>query len=634
VFSGESTQVRYTIRVEFAAYPNPGEPEFGPLLNNALENITVTDSLCTDLKPLIGHRGTTSPDMGYMLSGDIWEFGCEQTLQATTRNSVTVLGNWGPYNRIVQASDSLTVTEKPPGSDRGAPELKVLSHTDGQRVSQADIVLRGLASDKNRGDNGIWMVFVNDRWISTNQPLKASGGGALLWEHKLRLEPGANAIRFEARDNSHNYNKTLKTITVTYEPPASEEEAAASPPTALVVVPSAKTVTIGETVTFRAFVGLEHKRIREVTDSPETKWVPGRIVVAENPGTMKVTVMYGTMTRTAEITVELPRPPDLTRPGEGPPGGQWNILFKPDGTDRPNCFKFMVAGVGGDRLAAPGVLTPLATREGWSVDSAAGAGPYEGWAWSDWKQVNARMMELSVYGDDWYGCRQAAQVQPPRAGAGRVSPLPPDVVPYGIWRRHHFVDPQDCFEFQAVPLAKAQAMDARTEWEREPNFFGPYAKNEVNAVVSNLSRYGGDYYGCLAAAEDSSEAERSLPNQAYFVISIKGSGFSPHWAGASYVQSGLHEEVFVLKRGDDLQTQLQAYHDRLLGNVCEIITPPGTIAKDTPPQIWDTGPLITVVEGPYSDAEQLAQREFMETWKTKREDGPSLGRLREDAGCE
>jgi hypothetical protein len=128
--------------------------------------------------------------------------------------------------------------------------------------------------------------------------------------------------------------------------------------------------------------------------------------------------------------------------------------------------------------------------------------------------------------------------------------------------------------------------------------------------------------------------EASLPKHAIFVISVEGSGFSPHWAGASYVQSGAHEEVLWLKRGDDLKAKLQAYHERLVGDVCEIITPPGMVSKDTPPQIWDAGPKITVVEGPYTDGKQLEGRELKDTWQTVRENGPSLGKLREGAGCE
>jgi hypothetical protein len=122
------------------------------------------------------------------------------------------------------------------------------------------------------------------------------------------------------------------------------------------------------------------------------------------------------------------------------------------------------------------------------------------------------------------------------------------------------------------------------------------------------------------------------PDEALFVISVEGNGASPHWAGASYVQSGSHEEIFRLKRGQDRKTELEAYHRRLLGDVCKIVNPPGMISKDAPPQIFNWAE-ITVLTGPITDAKQLEGRTLKNTWKTINENGISLGELRKRGGC-
>jgi len=127
--------------------------------------------------------------------------------------------------------------------------------------------------------------------------------------------------------------------------------------------------------------------------------------------------------------------------------------------------------------------------------------------------------------------------------------------------------------------------------------------------------------------------EKPPPEEVFVKISIEGKGASPHWGGASYIQSGYHEEIFRLKRGQDLRTELRAYVNRLAGVVCKIVTPPGMISKDRPPQIWERA-VITVLDDVITDAKQLKGVELKESWKTIKEDGPSLPALRKAKGCE
>ena len=92
---------------------------------------------------------------------------------------------------------------------------------------------------------------------------------------------------------------------------------------------------------------------------------------------------------------------------------------------------------------------------------------------------------------------------PPTAGVGQVSPLPPGVKPYGVWRRKSAIDANrpNCYEFASAALSSPDNFDSeprkREGWVREPNFFGPYSPRGASAVLSQLSRYGGDYYYCI-----------------------------------------------------------------------------------------------------------------------------------------
>ncbi len=140
--------------------------------------------------------------------------------------------------------------------------------------------------------------------------------------------------------------------------------------------------------------------------------------------------------------------------------------------------------------------------------------------------------------------------------------------------------------------------------------------------------------GKLICAERKPPPDERKPrsDETLFVISVGGIGASPDWAGKSLVQSGSHEEIFRLKRGQDLRTELEAYHSRLLGDVCEIVNPPGMISKDAPPQIFNWAE-ITVLTGPITDVKQLEGRSLKDTWKTINENGISLGELRKRGGC-
>ena len=81
------------------------------------------------------------------------------------------------------------------------------------------------------------------------------------------------------------------------------------------------------------------------------------------------------------------------------------ILRRPDAFGDPNCFEFYLADTARTSgalaaLDATGacVATPLALRQGWSIDPTLG-GPYE-----NWEAADSAMAQLSRYGGDLYGC--------------------------------------------------------------------------------------------------------------------------------------------------------------------------------------------------------------------------------------
>ena len=273
----------------------------------------------------------------------------------------------------------------------------------------------------------------------------------------------------------------------------------------LVVEPGDAVIEIGETVNFSARATYSDGSEEDVTLA--ATWTPAASFTAERAQSVTIVAAYGGLSTQVVVIVRPdpgPRAPVVGPSGTGP-AGKYNILFRPDGTGRPNCFQFYLAAVGGRSLSAPGVLTPRATREGWSVDSAYGAGSQAGWSWAHQPAASSRMAELSVYGGDAYGCRNngVGTQPPPTTGVGQVSPLPPGIEPYGVWRRKSAFDADrpNCYEFATAALSSPDNYDSpprqREGWVREPNFFGPFSPLGASAVLSQLSRFGGDYYYCI-----------------------------------------------------------------------------------------------------------------------------------------
>jgi uncharacterized repeat protein (TIGR01451 family) len=107
---------------------------------------------------------------------------------------------------------SIWIFYDPP--DTTSPLLNITSHSNGQHVNTANIVLSGWASDAELGDNGIQQVMVNGA-RATNDT--ATGSGAANWSKVVTLSSGANTITVVSYDNSSNHNSTTVSLTIYYD---------------------------------------------------------------------------------------------------------------------------------------------------------------------------------------------------------------------------------------------------------------------------------------------------------------------------------------------------------------------------------------------------------------------------------
>ena len=135
-------------------------------------------------------------------------------------NTLTVVAYDNSSNHN-QTTQTLTINYDATAGDTTSPSLDITSHTPGQTVTTAEIILSGTASDAGRGENGIQQVTVNGTRANSDT---ASGGGTANWSKSLKLSDGSNAISVMAYDNSSNHNTTMVNITIIYENETSDLE--------------------------------------------------------------------------------------------------------------------------------------------------------------------------------------------------------------------------------------------------------------------------------------------------------------------------------------------------------------------------------------------------------------------------
>ena len=124
---------------------------------------------------------------------------------AGTIYRIAVDGNNGATGNVTL---NWTLTPGTP-TDTTPPTLTITSHTNGQTVSTATIIVKGTATDSGRGNSGISSVTVNAVRATGDT---ATGAGTANWSRTVALNPGANTITVIAKDSKAN--STTRSITV------------------------------------------------------------------------------------------------------------------------------------------------------------------------------------------------------------------------------------------------------------------------------------------------------------------------------------------------------------------------------------------------------------------------------------
>lgn len=146
------------------------------------------------------------------------------------------------------------------------------------------------------------------------------------------------------------------------------------------------------------------------------------------------------------------------------------------------------------------------------------------------------------------------------------------------------------------------------------------------AVASRRDRLGGlnDYL-----RHPECTPSEAPPAEVVFPVRISGSGFTPHYAGGSYVLDGHHDIRFRLPYGKDARRTISEYRERFNTDPCKTEIPaiPG-LSKI--PVLFNGKPGMQVLSRPRAGS-RLPGVELENTWKSAENDGPSLGELR--GGC-
>lgn len=133
------------------------------------------------------------------------------------------------------------------------------------------------------------------------------------------------------------------------------------------------------------------------------------------------------------------------------------------------------------------------------------------------------------------------------------------------------------------------------------------------------------------------EAEEPAPppiKRVVYVVRVEGAGWVPHWAAGSWIWQGSNTELIYVPRDEQPEPIMEALRDRLNTDPCEAMVP-GWPGKHKRPMIWNSGPQITLVDGPLITADEVAEakKNLESAWTPSEEDGPSLYAIKGRAGC-
>ena len=97
--------------------------------------------------------------------------------------------------------------------DNSGPGLTILSHNNGDKLTESNILLKGSASDSNHGNNGITKVTVNGVRAASDT---SSGSNTANWYKNIILNKGQNYYTICAYDQQNN--QSIQTISLFYDP--------------------------------------------------------------------------------------------------------------------------------------------------------------------------------------------------------------------------------------------------------------------------------------------------------------------------------------------------------------------------------------------------------------------------------
>jgi hypothetical protein len=137
-----------------------------------------------------------------------------------------------------------------------------------------------------------------------------------------------------------------------------------------------------------------------------------------------------------------------------------------------------------------------------------------------------------------------------------------------------------------------------------------------------------EYYRDMAAetgivSGDTEGAGTGL-SKALFVVLIEASGYTATYGAGTWDIGGSEERVMTVNRNEDVKKKLLEMKKTIDGDPCEGAWSAQGLLEDDPgsPRFITRGAKITIIEGPYFNAEKLRDRPLKKSWRLRNKEGP------------
>ena len=208
-FSGTDAAGQVAIRtVEFQALPSA--PAVAVTSHANLEQVTIPNIV---LAGTVSDAGAGGEGVATVTVNGVHAHNDTAAGTGTANWSLPVSLNLGTNILAIAAKDTLmnatNFNLRIVRVDYKSPALAVTSHTPGQAVNTATLVLAGTACDAGLSESGISFVTVNGARAANDN---ASGANAASWSRSVKLVLGANKLAVVAADGANN--KTTNNLVV------------------------------------------------------------------------------------------------------------------------------------------------------------------------------------------------------------------------------------------------------------------------------------------------------------------------------------------------------------------------------------------------------------------------------------